>query len=76
MTEKERRELDALPGRIETLEAEQHQLHVHMADPAFYRSAPEDIARARRRCEDIVPEIETCYRRWEELEAKATAAAG
>jgi ATP-binding cassette subfamily F protein uup len=74
MTEKERRELDALPGRIETLEAEQHQLHVHMADPAFYRSAPEDIARARRRCEDIVPEIETCYRRWEELEAKATAA--
>ncbi|MBU4459372.1 MAG: ABC transporter ATP-binding protein, partial [Verrucomicrobia bacterium] len=76
MSDKERRELDSLPGRIEALEAEQQQLHAHMADPAFYRNAPEDIAHARKRCEDIVPELATDYRRWEELEAKAASAAG
>jgi ATP-binding cassette subfamily F protein uup len=76
MSDKERRELDSLPGRIEALEAEQQLLHARMADPAFYRNAPEDIAHARKRCEDIVPELATDYRRWEELEAKAASAAG
>ncbi len=73
MPEKERRELDALPGRIEALEAEQHQLHVSMADPSFYKRPPEEIAHARQRYEAMIPELETAYARWEELEAKATA---
>jgi len=73
LSDKERRELEGLPGRIEALEAEQHELHVRMADPAFYRGPADDIARARQRYEDIIPELEKVYARWEDLEARATA---
>ena len=75
MSDKERRELAALPGHIEALEAEQHQLQVRMADPAFYRRTPDDIAAARQRYETLIPELESAYRRWEELEARAIEAA-
>jgi len=70
---KEKQELEALPGRIEALEAEQDKLHGLMADPAFYKTGGKDFAQARQRSEDIVIELETAYRRWEELEAKAEA---
>ena len=76
ISDKERRELDALPGRIEALESEQHLLHVRMADPAFYRGTPEEIAGVRKRYEDIIPELENAYERWGELEKKATGSAG
>ncbi len=76
LTDQETRELESLPGRIEALEAEQHTLHARMSDPAFYRGAPDDIARARKRYEAIIPELEKDYARWEELEARATAATG
>ena len=39
LTYKEQRELEALPERIEALEAELGELHQLMADPAFYRQA-------------------------------------
>ncbi len=64
------RELEALPGHIEALEAEQSQLHAEMADPAFYRKTGEAIAHARDRAEKIVVELETAYHRWEELELR------
>jgi ATP-binding cassette subfamily F protein uup len=73
LSDKERRELESLPGRIEALEAEQHELHVRMADPAFYRGPSDDIARARQRYEELIPELEKMYARWEDLEARATA---
>ena len=44
---KERRELETLPGRIEELETELEGLHQAMADPAFYRKAGDEIAEAR-----------------------------
>lgn len=75
MSDKERRELAALPGHIEALEAEQHQLQVRMADPAFYRGAAEEIAKARQRYEELIPELEKAYARWEELEARALESA-
>ena len=68
----EKRELDALPGRIEALEAEQHALVAQMADPSYYRQPPAEIARAQARGEAIVKELETAYQRWEMLEAIAT----
>lgn len=67
--DKERRELAALPGRIEAMEEEQAQWHGRMADPGFYRQAGDAIAHARERTAQIASELEVAYRRWEELES-------
>ena len=58
LTYKEQRELEALPERIEALEAELGELHQATADPAFYRQAPAEIisVKARRsRSRTILP---------------------
>ncbi|HNY30543.1 MAG TPA: ATP-binding cassette domain-containing protein [Fibrobacteria bacterium] len=64
---KESRELEALPGLIEKLEAEQASLGEAMADPAFYRKAPEEIAKSNARLGQLEAEIAAAYSRWEEL---------
>ena len=70
--EKERRELDALPGVIEALEAEQAQWHARLADPGFYRQGnPEEIAHAKQRASEIEPELQRTYSRWAQLEEQA-----
>lgn len=69
LSEKEKRELAALPGRIEALESEQALWHARLADPDFYRKDGESIARGRQRSEALAAEIEIAYRQWEELEA-------
>ncbi|MBA4386515.1 MAG: ABC transporter ATP-binding protein [Verrucomicrobia bacterium] len=68
LSEKEKRELAALPGQIEAFEAEQSQLNARMADPAFYRKGGEEVARARQRVEELISGLEIVYARWEELE--------
>jgi ATP-binding cassette subfamily F protein uup len=72
LTYKQQRELDALPQRIENLEAELSQLQRQMADPAFYRQAPAEIIRVKSRLETLQNEVTEAYRRWEELEATGT----
>ncbi len=69
LTYKEQRELEALPQRIETLEAELGELHQQTADPAFYRQVPAEIIRVKGRLETLQNEVAEAYRRWEELEA-------
>ena len=71
--EKDRRELEALPGRIEALEAEQAMLHAGMAEPVFYRQRPDMIAGAKDRAARLAVEIEQAYARWEQLEGRKTA---
>ncbi|MGH7846048.1 MAG: ATP-binding cassette domain-containing protein [Candidatus Binatia bacterium] len=71
---KERRELEALPAKIELLEAEQLQLHTAASDAEFYRQPKAEIAATMERLEAVTKEIEFCYRRWEILEAQAEAA--
>jgi ABC transport system ATP-binding/permease protein len=66
---KEQRELEALPARIDALEAEERALHDAMADPAFYRQDGAEIARKKARLDALELELAECYRRWEELEA-------
>ncbi|HEX8199942.1 MAG TPA: ATP-binding cassette domain-containing protein [Isosphaeraceae bacterium] len=66
---KDRRELEALPGRIEDLEATRHALHETMADPAFYRRAAGEIAEAKARLDALERELALAYGRWEELDA-------
>lgn len=68
LSNREREELTALPRIIEELEAEQEALHQAMADPAFYRKAEEEIARATARAEAIPKKLEAAFERWEELE--------
>ena len=69
ITFKENLELEALPERIENLEAEQTRLYALMADPAFYREEGSAIARTKARLDALARELEEIYRRWETLEA-------
>jgi ATP-binding cassette subfamily F protein uup len=68
MTFKEHRELEALPGRIETLEEEQSRLYALMADPVFYRQEGSAIAEARARLDALAAQLKEAYGRWEVLE--------
>ncbi len=69
LTNKEKYELEALPHRIEELEAEQEHLYQTMADPGFYKQDGKTIAAARARLETLKHELTQCYQRWEELES-------
>ncbi len=64
----ERRELDALPAQIESLETEQAALQKTINAPEFF-SAPHDETRvALERLATVESELETCYARWAELD--------
>ena len=65
----ERRELEALPTRIETLEQEIAALHQTLADPSFYQQDRGRIVEAKSRLEDIEQQLREAYARWETLEA-------
>jgi len=64
----EQRELEALPAKIEALEAEQAELHAALSDENFHRGQREKIAAAAARLESLAGELEICYARWQELE--------
>ena len=68
LTYKEQRELEALPQRIEALEAELAELHQVTSDPAFYRKAPAEIISVKNRLESLHREVAEAYSRWEQLE--------
>lgn len=70
---KDQRELDALPAKIEQLEAKLEELHQQLADPAFYQSPADQIAGTRERGDDLQQELEAAYERWEYLEARQQA---
>ena len=64
---KEQRELDALPARIEALEAEQAQLAALLADPATYTRDAKALAETQRRHAAIDAELSQALERWEAL---------
>jgi ABC transport system ATP-binding/permease protein len=68
LTFKEERELDALPERIETLEAEHQALVDTLADPATYRGENQAIAKSKDRLETLEADLSAAYERWEQLE--------
>jgi ATP-binding cassette subfamily F protein uup len=65
---KEKRELAALPGRIEALEAEQDQLHQTMSDPLFYKIHKDEIVNTKARLSTVDTELAATYQLWETLE--------
>jgi ATP-binding cassette subfamily F protein uup len=68
LTNKERAELEALPKKIETLEAEQAQLTATLSDPVFFKKGGAEVARATARLAELESEIATTYARWSSLE--------
>jgi ATP-binding cassette subfamily F protein uup len=72
---REQKELAALPGRIETIEAEQQTVAAQLADPRFYqRETPAVVSAAKARVMELDQEHATAFARWEELEAMRVAA--
>jgi ABC transport system ATP-binding/permease protein len=69
LTYNQQRELEALPARIEALEAELGELHQLAADPEFYRKAPAEIISIKSRLQSVQSDVADAYRRWEELES-------
>lgn len=66
----EQRELDALPGRIESLETRQQELFQTMSDPNFFRQDGERIAAVKAELQQVEQELESDFARWEILEAR------
>jgi len=70
LSNKEREELAALPGKIEQLEAELAALQQSINAPDFYRRDPAGVKAATERLEALPVEIETAYARWHELDER------
>lgn len=66
----EKRELEALPGKISALETEQATLQQQLADPAIYRDRPTEVPTMNARLAAIDEELLALLERWEALEAK------
>lgn len=69
---KDQRELEALPQRIESLEAEQALLAEQMSNPDFFRQPTEAVVAAQQRLTEVEQEVQAAYSRWEELESAST----
>ena len=67
---KEQRELEALPARIEALEAEQTTLNQRLASPTVYTDAPDQVPVMHARIETIETELMAALERWETLSAR------
>jgi ATP-binding cassette subfamily F protein uup len=76
LTQKEQRELEALPAKIEELEGEQKELALRLAEPSFYQRQASEVAAVKSRLEALEAELATALARWEELEERRGAGAG
>ena len=66
---REQKELDELPAKIEELEAKQAELSERLADPALYQSKDGEFQKVERELNQLHQTIEKTMARWEELEA-------
>ncbi|MES2307793.1 MAG: ATP-binding cassette domain-containing protein [Verrucomicrobiota bacterium] len=70
---REKKEMDELPGIIEKLEAEHKTLSEKLWDPELYKTDPQAIPEMKKRLAEIETETDKSYTRWHELEAIAKA---
>ena len=68
---KQQRELDALPGVLEKLEAELENLQQQVADPQFYQLPHDQTAPVLAALENKQEELDQSLERWAELEEMA-----
>jgi ATP-binding cassette subfamily F protein uup len=66
---REKRDLELLPSKIETLEAEIGKLHATIAEPKFYSRPANEIAREQINLKELTQQLAAAYKRWEELES-------
>ena len=66
---REQKELDELPARLEELEAKQAELSERLADPALYQSKGGEFQKVEEELHQLHQTIEKTMARWEELEA-------
>ena len=71
LNNKEKRELDALPAKIEELETALRALHERMAESTYYKRNGSEIAEDKARLDAIEQELAVVFERWEALEALA-----
>jgi ATP-binding cassette subfamily F protein uup len=76
LTYNETRELEALPGAIAALEAEQAEITRSLADAALYKDEPQRIGALQKRYGDIETELMERLARWEDLEARTKSREG
>ncbi|HEX3949553.1 MAG TPA: ATP-binding cassette domain-containing protein [Steroidobacteraceae bacterium] len=69
----EQRELEALPERIQRLEAEQAQLTALISDPVLFQRNPQQGSEALRRLQALGEELDAAYARWEMLDTASGA---
>jgi ATP-binding cassette subfamily F protein uup len=67
-TNKERREFEALPARIDALEREQERLTAAVAAPDFYKKPATEITATMARLDALPAELLAAYARWDELD--------
>ncbi len=70
------RELEALPEKVESLEAKMAVLSEQMNEPDFYRQDAAAITRHTAEVEALQAELDAAYDRWEELDGLAADRAG
>ena len=68
---KDARELEALPGKIEVLEAQIAAQTLAMNEPGFYQRDSDAIVAHQEAIAQAQTELEHCYARWEALESDA-----
>ena len=73
---KETRELEALPGEIEALEAEQHALAARMSAPDYYRQGAATLRADQTRSAEIEALLMMKLERWHALEERKAASDG
>ncbi len=66
----EHRELEALPTRIDELEAEQRAVQAAVAHPEFYKEPADRIAQMLARLDELGDLIPQVYARWDELDSR------
>ena len=71
---KEQRELETLPGELEALEREQHEIAARMCAPDYHRAGAEVLRADRARAEDVEKLLAARLERWVALEELAAAA--
>jgi ATP-binding cassette subfamily F protein uup len=67
---KEQRELDALPARIEALEAEQREIEAQLADGSIYGRDPTRAAALHARSAQIEEALTAAFERWVNLDSR------
>lgn len=68
----EKKELEALPGRIEELESKIGEIHEAMAKPDYYQQPAETLSAKKAELDEMQNSLTVSYARWEELESIAS----